>query len=272
MSQVLKSDRDRGVTVVGQSVYFSLGSPLWKNLTGSIWAPATYDYSPPGGGWADGEMATMNMAAWSGKGEWYSARMRLDVALGFGKYEQSVKVGVGAGVTTTFYLSEPEVDRQQEIDFEFSGHCSPGANPCGTQFVWTNVWWAGNQFANATPLWVGTPPTPLPDSTSGWGFSVYRYMIDWEPNTVTWSVDRTGSGNNYTVIRTQDMATIGIYDESLCRAFISFWSGWSPDGSTFRNGQDAPGKCGASGACYQAFYFQSLKFTPSANNRLVSLA
>jgi hypothetical protein len=28
-----------------------------------------------------------------------------------------------------------------------------------------------------------------PESTSGWGADVYRYKIDWEPRTVTWSVD-----------------------------------------------------------------------------------
>ena len=71
---------------------------------------------------------------------------------------------------------------------------------------------------------------------------------------------------------TQDMATVGSYDESLCYPFIGFWKGWAPDGSPCLNGQDASGNCGASGPCYQAFYFQSLKFTPSANNRIVTLA
>jgi hypothetical protein len=259
------------VTVAGQSVYYSLGSPAWTNLTEGPYAPFTYGYSPPGGGWAGGEMATMNMANWGGAGAWYSAKMRLGVALGFGQYEQSVKVGSGSGVTTTFYLSEFKQDKFQEIDFEFSGHCTAGASPCGTQSVQTNVWWQGRQYPVVSPVWTGAPPHPLPDTTSGWGADVYRYRIDWEPGTVTWSVDRTGSGNGYVVIRTQDMATVGSYDESRCYPFISFWQGWTPDGSPFLDGADAPGTCGASGACYQAFYFQSLKFTPSANNRLVTL-
>lgn len=269
----LKTDAARGLTVAGQSVYYSLGSPDWTNLTGGPYASSTYSYSPPpAGGGPNIELGTMNMANWGGEGSWYSAKMRLGVALGFGQYELSIKVGAGSGVTTTFYLSEFNQDQQQEIDFEFSGHCTAGSTPCGTQSVSTNVWWQGQQYVNtATPLWTGIPPNPLPDTTSGWGASVYRYRIDWEPDTVTWSVDLTGTGNNYVVIRSQDMSTVGSYDESLCYAFISFWQGWTPDGSPFLNGADASGNCGASGGCYQAFYFQSLKFTPSANNQLVML-
>jgi hypothetical protein len=112
----------------------------------------------------------------------------------------------------------------------------------------------------------------MPDTTSGWGTNVYRYMIDWEPDTITWSVDLTGSGNNYVTIRTQQMAEIGLYNESLCYAFISFWGYYSPRSDKFLDGEDATADCGASGRCYQAFFFQSLKFTPSANNRLVTLA
>jgi Glycosyl hydrolases family 16 len=275
MSTVLKSDPANGVSVVGKSVYYSLGSTHWQNLTGT-YAAATYSYSAPGpkSGWPDGEMATMNMANWGGEGKWYSAEMRLNVALGFGQYEQSIKVGAGSGLTTTFYLCEKDKDQNQEIDFEFSGHCNNNQTPpCGTQGVWTNWWWKGNQHPNMTPLWVGTPPKPLPDTTSRWGKSVYRYMIDWEPDTVTWSVDLTGTGNSYVAIRTQDMKATP-YNESLCYVIISFWhGGWTPDNSPFLAGKDAPAKCGESGPCYQAFYFQSLKFTPSAkNNHLVTLA
>jgi hypothetical protein len=273
--QLVRHDPAHGVVVsdAATSVYYSLGSSLWTNLTGGPYAASTYSYSPPGGGWSGGEMATMNMANWGNQGAWYSAKMRLGQALGFGQYAQSLKVGAGSGVTTTFYLSEFDQDQQQEIDLEFAGHCYANASPCGTQSVSTNVWWKGAQHVNtATPLWTGAPPDPLPDTTAGWGSDVYRYMIDWEPDTVTWSVDLTGTGNNYVVIRSQDMSSIGTYDESLCYPFISFWQGWTPDNSPFLNGADASGNCGASGGCYQAFYFQSLQFTPSAANQLVQLA
>ncbi|MEP6538954.1 MAG: family 16 glycosylhydrolase [Bryobacteraceae bacterium] len=270
MPTELKSDAVRGVSVAGQSVYFSLGSPHWINVSGGPFAPYTYHYSKPGEGWKDGEMATLNMANWGGGGKWYSAEMRLDVALGFGSYEQSIKVGSGSGVTTAFYLSEYDArkseprDQVQEIDLEFSGH--------GTQNVQTNVWWQLQQHPVVAPLWTSPAPNTLPDSTSGWGASVYRYRIDWEPHTVTWSVDRGGSGGSYDLIRSQDMSAIGSYDESLCYPYISFWTGWTPDGSPFLKGADSSGKCGDSGACYQAFCFQSLKFSRSKNNRLITLA
>jgi hypothetical protein len=274
MSQLLKNDPEHGVGVAGGSVYFSLGSTHWQNLVG--WNPkATYNYSPPSPNNDNLEMATLNMAKFGTDGKFYSARLRLDVALGFGRYEQSIKVGKGQGICTAFYLSQKEKDQNQEIDFEFAGHCNKDAKPpCGTQGVWTNVWWGGKQYPNMTPLWVGTPPTKLPDTTSGRGKGVYRYMIDWEPETVTWSVDLTGTGNSYVAIRTQAMAGIGRYDESLCQVFFGFWPGFSPgDGSEFQNGNDAETECDKYGRCYQAFLFQPLKFTPSAtNNRLVTLA
>lgn len=269
MPTELKHDPTRGVTVEGKTVYYSLGSPHWKNMNRSPLAPATYHYSKPGESWDGGEMATMNLADWANDGKWSSALMRLDVALGFGKYEQSIKVGAGSGITTTFYLSEYDPgqdkpkDQNQEIDFEFAGHI--------THNVQTNVWWQGQQFPVLSPLWSGDQPNSLPDSTSRWGGDVYRYRIDWEPKIVRWSVDRSGSGTRYDVIRTQDMTSVGTYDESLCYPYMSFWTGWTPDGTKFQNGADAAAKCGESGPCYQAFYFQSLKFTPSDNNKLVTL-
>ena len=101
--------------------------------------------------------------------------------------------------------------------------------------------------------------------------------MDWEPDIVVWSVDRSGSGNHYVDIRTQKMAGVGSYVESLCYVYMSFWhqegpAGWSVGGTRFLHGEGAQGNCGQSGPCYQAFYFQSLKFTPSApHNRLVTL-
>src|SRR5688500_1329546 len=47
---------------------------------------------------------------------------------------------------------------------------------------------------------------------------------------VSWSVDLTGTGNSYQVIRSQDMSVVGAYNEALCYPFISFWQGWTPDG------------------------------------------
>lgn len=274
--QTINTNPAQGITVVNGSAYFSLGSNLWTQTTQGQFAKYTYSYAPPSPSWDNLEMATMSMARWGGNPEdkWYSACMRLEMALGFGAYEQSLKVGAGSGVTTTFYLSEQKVDKLQEIDFEFSGHCNQPGQLCGTSSVWTNVWWQGQQYGQATPLWTGnTPPSPMPDSTQGWGKSVYRYKLDWEPNMVKWSVDRTGIGNSYEVIRSQEMSLIGAnYDERLCYPFISFWTGdWNPDGSPFLKGKDATAKCGDSGACYQAFYFQSLKFTPSSRNQITKI-
>ena len=223
----------------------------------------------------------MNMARWGNNKEekWHSASMRLDMALGFGAYEQSLKVGAGSGLTTTFYLSQENADKLQEIDFEFSGHCykpgDVGYKPdeiCSRSCVWTNVWWKTNQYGEATKLWTGSKPSPTPDTTQGWGRKVYRYKIDWEPDIVKWSVDLNGTGNSYQCIRSQEMSAIGAaYDENLCYPFISFWTDWTPDGSPFNKGTDATAKCGESGACYQAFYFQPLKFTPSSRNQITRI-
>src|SRR5712671_4068856 len=104
--EIINTDSTLGITVANGSAYFSLGSTLWHQFTDGWFAKETYKYSPPGGGWKDGEMATMNMANWNKDGKWSSAKMRLDRALGFGAYEQSIKVGKGSGVVTTFYLSK----------------------------------------------------------------------------------------------------------------------------------------------------------------------
>jgi hypothetical protein len=278
--QTINTDPALGVTVKDGSAYYSLGSSLWTQLTGGPHAKDTYSYSPPGSpGWKDGEFATMNMAKWDTN--WYSAKMRLEKALGFGTYEQSIKVGQGSGVITAFYLSQHDIDQIQEIDFEFSGNCTGDntpENPCGTACVQTNVWnnkkqdpqyptklWAGNEFPDRNHM---------PNNTQGWGFDVYRYKINWGPDLVQWFVDRTGRGNDYKFLREVDISLFG-YKEDLLFPFISFWwdekNGWSPDGSKFKYGEDAEGHCGASGKCYQAFFFQSLKFTPSQSNRITRL-
>ena len=127
----IKSDPANGVAVAGKTVYYSLASPHWTNLNRSPFAPYTYHYSPRGGAWKDGEMATMNMANWNQR-DWNSPCLALKVALGYGWYEQSIKVGKGGGVTTAFYLSEYDQnqneprDQLQEIDFEFSGSSARG--------------------------------------------------------------------------------------------------------------------------------------------------
>ncbi len=58
------------------------------------------------------------------------------MALGRGTYEQSIKVGAGKGLITTFYLSEVKnrnfkerLDKLQEIDFEASGYCAHPETP-----------------------------------------------------------------------------------------------------------------------------------------------
>ena len=66
----------------------------------------------PGDGWNGGEMATMNMAKW-GRGGWYSARMVLSMALGFGQYEQSIKVGSGSGARYCDMVGRSHGVRQQ---------------------------------------------------------------------------------------------------------------------------------------------------------------
>lgn len=268
MGMELKSDPARGVTVAGGSVYYSLGSPHWINMNRSPFAPYTYHYSKPGEGWNDGEMATMNLANWGGAGHWDSAQMRLEAPLGFGRYEQSIKVGSGSGATTAFYLSEYDQntdkpkDQDQEIDFEFAGY----DHTCLQVTVWRRKKTPQDESVQYPIVY-----RVLPDSSSGWGGDVYRYKIDWEPDAVTWAVDLKGSGNSYTEIRKQEMSTAGSYDESLCYVYLSFWCGWTPDGSKFLSGADAKGTCGESGPCYQAYFFQSLKFTPSGNNKLVTL-
>jgi hypothetical protein len=131
-----------------------------------------------------------------------------------------------------------------------------------------------------TKLWSGgsPPPSPLPDNTQGWGFSVYRYKITWDRDQVSWFVDTDGTGNGYAFLRSQDISKFGY--PTLLYPFISFWTGWTPDGSPFLNGQDATAKFklpvnkygnAVAAPCYQAFYFQSLKFTPSKANTITKL-
>jgi beta-glucanase (GH16 family) len=274
--QTINTDPALGVTVKDNTAYYSLGSNLWRQLTVGWFAKETWHYSPPGPppAWKDGEFATMNMRDWDKNHNWSSAKMRLEKALGFGTYEQSLRVGKGTGLVTTFYLSEYDRDQHQEIDFEFSGNCNPPSDPdhdkfCGTAMVQTNVWdprGTNKQFPYYNKLWSGKelPPKPLPDTTEGWGFDVYRYKIDWQPKTVQWSVDRTGKGTNYTFLREHDVSSFG-YKEELMYPFFSFWPGlgWSPDGSKFDPNQ--PDKL------YQAFFFQALRFTPSASNKITRI-
>ncbi len=225
----------------------------------------------------------MNFVDWNQDGNWSSAKMRLKKALGYGDYELSIKVGKGSGVTTTFYLSERDRDQYHEIDLEFSGHCTlPNTpeNPCGTACVQTNVWQDTKQFpVYPTKLWSGgfPPPVPLPDNTQGWGFTVYRYKITWDQEQVSWWVD-CFTGNGYILLRSHDISKFGY--PTLLYPFISFWTGWTPDGSPFLNGQDATAKFklpvnkygnAVDAPCYQAFYFQSLKFTPSKANKITKL-
>ncbi len=272
--RTIATDLERGIKTAGQSVYYSLGSPDWENLTGGPYAQDTYTYfapDDPASRWPLGEYACMSMANWGNEDSWYSAQMRLNQALGFGTYEQSIKVGAGSGVTSTFYLNEFTGQQNQEIDFEFAGDQSEG---CDSSKCWTNVWSHGTAHSKCADLWGnGAPPVPPPDSTQGWGFDVYRYKIDWEPRMVRWSVDLTGSGNQYTLLRRQKMASIGpVYNEGDLYVFMSFWQGWTPDNSPFTGSPPANGcQCAGSGPCYQAYYFQSLKFTPSSHNTMIKL-
>ncbi len=262
----LRTDRANGVAVAGTSIYYSLGSPHWLNMTEGPFAQYTYQYSQPSKNTKDLEMATMSLARWGGGQDWYGALMRLGVKLGFGNYEQSIKVAKGGCVTTAFYLSQynettkKRLDQQQEIDLEFSGSDS--------KQVQTTVWKRGTQDSRRV---VPVAPGKETNVTSGWGPDVYRYGISWERNVVTWSVDLTGSGNHYTPIRSLDVSNDFNYDESLCYLYMSLWTGWSFDASKFQEGADAEGKCGESGPCYQAFFFQPLRFTPSKDNTLVTL-
>src|SRR5262249_27546523 len=216
-------------------------------------AAATYHYSPPMSQNGNVEMATMNMGKFGTDGRYYSAKMRLNIALGFGRYEQSIKVGKGSGICTTFYLSQHDVDKVQEIAFEMSGLCQPEQKPCGTQSVLTCVWYPPQTQITIpdTKLWVGdTVPNPIPDTTGGWGLNVYRYMFDWDLEVLTWSVDRTGSGNNYTRIRTESMKDRG-YDQSKLHVFMSFWAYYSPRGDAFLEGRDGTVDFREAGCGYQ---------------------
>jgi hypothetical protein len=260
--QTINTDPNLGITAMDGRAYFSLGSSLWSQLTGGH-GKETYTYSPPGQPWPSGEMGTMTLKKWDD--DWYSAKLRLERALGFGTYEQSITVGKGAGMTTTFYLCEHDRDGgkgAQEIDFEFSGNCNPQQNPCGTQFVHTNVWRNSGQSYQHNKLWSGNPPHPLPDSTAHREDKAYRYKLVWEPDHVEWFVDRRDRGTGYESLRRHNMSQFG-YREDLLYPFISFWKGWSPDDSPF---------CPATpDTVFQAYYYESLAFTPSKNNRITQV-
>ena len=301
-----KTDPDLNITVENGVRYFSLGSNLWTQLNGVKYkdgsTPPTYAYSPPDSDKDKFEFATMNMVDWNQDGNWSSAKMRLEMALGYGTYELSIRVGKGSGVITTFYLSKYDEDGQQEIDLEFSGHCAQpntAENPCGTASVSTNVWKndgkGGQDPLYPTKLWGhpmpnSPPPSPLPDNTEGWGLKVYRYRIIWEPSEnekgeiekwVTWDIDRSGTGNNYEMIRNKNMTEYK-YEEKLLYPFISFWpsKGWSPDGSPFLEGKDATAKFKLPtgrmlAECYQALFpileVYAVKIQHDYENRLLTL-
>jgi hypothetical protein len=283
-------DPTLGITVTSKTAWISLSSPNWEQ-TGQDWfKELTWSYKPPGHPWKNVEWAIMHMADWNKDKNWSSAQRRLNTPLGFGRYVLSIKVGTGlkpgygAGLTTTFYLCGKDIGPKggQEIDFEFSGH-----QPDGTSWVWTNVWHNKQQYGEKSKLWSGAQANTLPNSTQGcWPpadgdpNNVYRYMIDWQPNTVTWWVNRVGHGDNYEKIRSQDVSGFR-YREDECYVFISFWNsqqgGWSPDGSQFNAGTaptSAPDQIWVNGAtvpCFNAFYFQSLEFTPGPDNKITRL-
>ena len=283
----LRTDPALGITVSAKTAWISLASPKWEQRAKGWFKDLTLDYKGAGQPWQDVEWAMMHMVDWDGNGHWSSAQRRLDMALGFGRYVLSIKVGTGtppgsgSGLTTTFYLCGKDAigpQGGQEIDLEFSGH-----HPNGTSWVWTNIWHNKQQYGERTNLWSGAPPNPLPNSTQGcWPpeggdpRNVYRYMIDWEPKTVTWWVNRVGHGDNYEKIRTQDVRDFQ-YREDQCYVFISFWNsqegGWSPDGSQFdpSSAQDQITVKGKSVPCFNAFYFQSLEFTPGPENKITRL-
>jgi Glycosyl hydrolases family 16 len=268
----INSDPAQGVFVdlKSGSVEFALNDNLWIELTGGPYAGAVSNFCPASQ--CKQDLLTMNMANWGNQDAWYSSSRALKKALGFGTYEQSIKVGAGKGLITTFYLSElgdngKPVDQMQEIDFELSGYCNdPGnAHKCGTASAWTNVWWEKQQKAEWTLL---KPQVPTPNTST----HVYRYKIDWQPSRVVWWVD-TGAG--YVLIRTftqNDDPNIKInkYVESKCNIFISFWHA-DFLGSNCSPPEGATGDCGASGKCYQAFYFGPLRFTPSPENTITRL-
>jgi hypothetical protein len=131
--------------------YFSLGSNLWKQLTGGS-GGKTWSFEGTKD-WPWKEHAKMILAEWEPKA-WYSAQMRLEMALGYGLYRQTIQVGKGSGLCTTFYLCERDTTHVHEIDFEFSGHCYPPTREkpyCGTATVWTNVF--PPDHGETTKLW-----------------------------------------------------------------------------------------------------------------------
>jgi hypothetical protein len=285
--QTINTDPAQGITVKGNSAYFSLGSPLWEQLN-HVFEGKPTDYT-----WlyndATGhsiEWAIANMADWNSDGNWSSAKMRLKLPLGYGRYEQSIKVAKGPGMTTTFYLCEKDRDQIQEIDFEFTGNPDPRKGQrAGNEWVWTNIYYPG--FASGdgkiTDLWTEGGPRPgYVDSTQGW-FSPepypYRYAIDWGPKTVSWYVDRTGSGNSFECIRT---FPIKGQDEALCHVFFSFWprhspdANWCPDGSEFDPNGAPKNKVTVKEKnkvydAYQSFFFQPLSFTPGPDNKITRI-
>ena len=289
----LRTNPTLGITVTTETAWISLSNPNWEQLAqeGDWFKDLTWDYHAPGNPWQRVEWAIMHMVDWDRNGQWSSAQRRLNMALGFGRYVLSIKVGTGnppssgSGLTTTFYLCGKDAtgpEGGQEIDFEFSGH-----QPNGTSWVWTNVWDKTQQHGEKTKLWLGAQPELLPNSTQGcWPpkdgdpRNVYRYMIDWQPKTVTWWVNRVGHGDNYEKICSVDVSGFK-YREDQCYVFISFWNsqkkGWSPDGSKFDAGtaaSTAPDQITVKGdvvPCFNAFYFQSLEFRPGPDNKITRL-
>lgn len=270
----INTDPANGIYVVNGAVEFALNSPLWKTITGG---PPHWDFCQAGmSECPNADRLRMNMAQWDPKKRevWYSAQLVLYKALGFGTYELSIEVAQGKGVATTFYLSEVEIDpkepsglkpkdHNQEIDFELGTDCGepPIHHPdkCSAAKAWTNIWWAGAQYQQNTPL---KPDLPLPDTTA----NIYRYKIDWRQDGVVWYVD-TGSVAGYVPIR--GPVSKGKYIESKCYPFISFWAPADFLGSVF-TGKDTTAVCDTK-PCYQAFYFGRLRFTPAVGNTLTCI-
>lgn len=126
----------------------------------------------------------------------------------YGKITAKLKTSRGAGVVTAFILLS---DVKDEIDFEFVG--------VELDIAQTNFYFQGITDYNN-----GKNATVDSDTFENW----HTYEIDWQPDTITWSVD----GN---VVRTLDKATTFNsstnqynYPQTPARVQLSLWPAGLP--------------------------------------------
>ncbi|KAF2237252.1 glycoside hydrolase family 16 protein [Viridothelium virens] len=128
----------------------------------------------------------------------------------YGKVCATLTTSQGAGVVTAFILMS---DVKDEIDFEFIG--------VDTEHTQSNFYWQGvDDYNNELNL-----------SASSTQSQVHTYCFDWQPDTLTWSVD----GNNMRTLNKADTwnttDNVFHYPQTPARIELSLWpAGLSSNG------------------------------------------